>query len=337
MKHLQPRKKFVVALLVAIAIMGIFVFFLSQDFFITYSVPPPAPLTPKQGDRNPPALFIDSPFNGTWQRDTFSAVVFEEDLGVGLNESSCVYQVCAYGKSGEERCSGFVARSCNSATSEITVGANRMCSFEGRDSCSVFVEANDRLGNKGMAYASYHIDFTPPEFGEIVVREEIENYMVEARVRDDAGILGCGIYINDIFIKMADFVDDCETECRVVGSFKPDEERPQVLKMRCADTARNNADSRPVVVAVNGPPHIVSCSVYPFEGTTDILFRYVVDATDLDGDLLTYLWEFEDGTTANSKEVSRAYSRAGTYRPSVAVTDPSGRSDTCFPVWVVVE
>jgi PKD repeat protein len=55
----------------------------------------------------------------------------------------------------------------------------------------------------------------------------------------------------------------------------------------------------------------------------------VFDATasyDPDGDPLTYLWDFGDGTTAEGHTVSHAYTKSGEYRVLLTVDDNSGTS-----------
>jgi hypothetical protein len=48
------------------------------------------------------------------------------------------------------------------------------------------------------------------------------------------------------------------------------------------------------------------------------------DATDADGDQLTFVWDFGDGTVATGRLVRKIYSRGGAYRVEVAVSDGKG-------------
>ena len=47
-------------------------------------------------------------------------------------------------------------------------------------------------------------------------------------------------------------------------------------------------------------------------------------SNDLDGDNLTYTWDFGDGETAEGVKVKHAYKKIGTYKVSLTVTDDSG-------------
>ncbi len=49
-------------------------------------------------------------------------------------------------------------------------------------------------------------------------------------------------------------------------------------------------------------------------------------STDPDSDLLTYSWQFGDGTVGTGMQVTHAYALAGTYKVNLTVTDPFGAS-----------
>jgi PKD repeat protein len=54
------------------------------------------------------------------------------------------------------------------------------------------------------------------------------------------------------------------------------------------------------------------------------------DSTDADGDLLSYTFDFDDGTTVTQDvpTIMHAFERPGVYRVSLTVTDSFGASDT---------
>ncbi|MDP2921916.1 MAG: PKD domain-containing protein [Candidatus Omnitrophota bacterium] len=68
--------------------------------------------------------------------------------------------------------------------------------------------------------------------------------------------------------------------------------------------------------AVTGP-NLIACvgDEIEFDGSK---------STDLDGDKLTYRWDFGDGETAEGLKVKHAYKKLGTYKVSLMVTDDSG-------------
>ncbi|MFF3527210.1 PQQ-dependent sugar dehydrogenase [Streptomyces rubiginosohelvolus] len=52
------------------------------------------------------------------------------------------------------------------------------------------------------------------------------------------------------------------------------------------------------------------------------------DSADPEGGNLTYAWDFGDGTTSTDPNPSHTYTTAGTYNPTLTVTDPEGLTGT---------
>ncbi|MFA5363039.1 MAG: PKD domain-containing protein [Candidatus Omnitrophota bacterium] len=82
-------------------------------------------------------------------------------------------------------------------------------------------------------------------------------------------------------------------------------------------------DSKAVEVRVNTPPkanagpNLVCCAGWEnfFDGST---------STDADEDVLSYTWDFGDGTTATGAKVTHVYPQSGRYKVVLAVNDNSG-------------
>lgn len=84
-----------------------------------------------------------------------------------------------------------------------------------------------------------------------------------------------------------------------------------------------------VVSVVNNPPN----ATLPAESSSrpvDASTNFAVNASDYDGDNLTYDWEFGDGNTAMAAgdAVSYTYNQTGNYTLNVTVTDEHGASTT---------
>jgi len=78
--------------------------------------------------------------------------------------------------------------------------------------------------------------------------------------------------------------------------------------------------------------HYIKVNTPPMAATNPNLIACVNDqiefdgskSTDMDGDKLTYRWNFGDGETAEGVKVKHAYKKLGVYKVSLEVTDDSG-------------
>lgn len=57
---------------------------------------------------------------------------------------------------------------------------------------------------------------------------------------------------------------------------------------------------------------------------------------DNDGTIVSYLWDFEDGTTSNTDTVSHVFNNAGTYSVTLTVTDDKGATNVSAPITISV-
>ena len=86
-----------------------------------------------------------------------------------------------------------------------------------------------------------------------------------------------------------------------------------------------NGDS---ISELQKPPE-AKASATPIEASINENISFSgVDSTDLDGTIVSYEWDFGDGTTASGSTVSHAYSAAGSFDAELTVTDNDGLSDT---------
>lgn len=307
-------------------------------FFLSTSAGPEEPSEDNlHRDTDSPTVIIESPEQGTWEGRDFTVQIFEEDLGSGLKQDACVYQVCGYSKTGEEQCSGTMSRICNSVTPRITVGQDKLCPFEGRYACMVFAQAEDLAGNKEETHSSFHIDFTPPVISESVLEQKAGGYGIQGQVRDENAIERCGLYANDRYVQDMEFASGCRGACEVSTVFRSETPKSSVLFIRCTDIAGNTADGDIVTLKINQSPTIEFCRVTPSQGSIETEFKFSAGAVDPDQDALSYLWEFGDTRTGQEKESMHAYDVLGTYTPRVVVQDADGLSAECNTAWVVVE
>ncbi|WP_353708813.1 ThuA domain-containing protein [Cellulosimicrobium sp. ES-005] len=80
--------------------------------------------------------------------------------------------------------------------------------------------------------------------------------------------------------------------------------------------------------ANNVAPVVGSVTATPATGDAPLDVAFAAQATDADGDALTYAWEFGDGGTATGATAQHTYAEAGSYTATVTVSDPSGARAT---------
>lgn len=73
----------------------------------------------------------------------------------------------------------------------------------------------------------------------------------------------------------------------------------------------------------NTPPS-VSVSATPLTGSVPLRVTLEAEASDADGDDLSYLWDFGDGTISGDNPAVHVYGEAGTYTAAVTVSDRQG-------------
>jgi PKD repeat protein len=104
------------------------------------------------------------------------------------------------------------------------------------------------------------------------------------------------------------------------------------------DGASNTA-THPIVISeviVNQPPRAVING--PTKGLVTLMLTFDGSiSSDPDGSIVSYAWNFGDGTTANGVTVNHSYSTAGNYNVVLTVTDDGGLSDRSTYTVVIEE
>ena len=75
------------------------------------------------------------------------------------------------------------------------------------------------------------------------------------------------------------------------------------------------------VPEANTAPEITSLTANPQSGEAPLEVAFDVEATDADGDDLTYEWDFGDGATSDEEDPVHTYTEPGTYEATVTVSD----------------
>ena len=88
------------------------------------------------------------------------------------------------------------------------------------------------------------------------------------------------------------------------------------------DGTEKNVSTKSIIVGNLGP---TADLIFEIENLT---VKFKDKSYDPNGDNLTYLWDFGDGTTNNSQNPVYTYTANGTYNVKLTVTDPYGETDT---------
>lgn len=84
-----------------------------------------------------------------------------------------------------------------------------------------------------------------------------------------------------------------------------------------------NSDQAAVAIVVTAPnmPPTVNPSANPTSGVVPLDVQFSANATDPEGDVLTYSWDFGDGAFSDESNPAHVYTDAGTYTAVVTVSD----------------
>jgi glucose/arabinose dehydrogenase len=87
--------------------------------------------------------------------------------------------------------------------------------------------------------------------------------------------------------------------------------------------------------ATNVPPVITTAAATPTSGLGPLLVNFSGAATDANGDAITYLWTFGDGSTSTLASPGHIYVAAGTYQALLQVT-AAGQTVNANPITITV-
>ena len=82
------------------------------------------------------------------------------------------------------------------------------------------------------------------------------------------------------------------------------------------------------IVKNNNIPPIISINVSNFSGTAPLTIYFKGNASDPDGNITSFKWDFGDGSSDNKKNTYHTYKRAGSYVASFEATDNNGSNST---------
>jgi PKD repeat protein len=102
------------------------------------------------------------------------------------------------------------------------------------------------------------------------------------------------------------------------------------MRVEVYDIAGNFAYTQPIFFSNDLPSNVVAIvSASPTSGEAPLTVSFDGRASfDPDGTIVSYDWNFDDGSMGTDETVSHTYEAAGTYIASLMVTDNDGNTDT---------
>ena len=95
--------------------------------------------------------------------------------------------------------------------------------------------------------------------------------------------------------------------------------------------------SEPIVIEVLNRPPSASFSVSGEELTDISEVSFEVTSSDLDGEVVAWLWDLGDGTTSSERSPTHMYESSGTYQVSLAVRDDDGQESRRATQTIIIE
>jgi PKD repeat protein len=104
------------------------------------------------------------------------------------------------------------------------------------------------------------------------------------------------------------------------------------------DSKGGSTTSNPISIRVNSPPVINSFSRAPATGTAPLQVTFTCNATDADGSISSYQWNFGDGSSTSTPNgsVNHLYSTGGNFNATCTAVDNDGASVISNPVSIRV-
>lgn len=96
------------------------------------------------------------------------------------------------------------------------------------------------------------------------------------------------------------------------------------ITLTATDSANLSGSASQTVTASNNQTPACSLAVAPTSGTAPLAVTAVSTCSDADGDTLTTVLSWGDGTTTNGTTGAHTYTKAGKYTVTVTATDPAG-------------
>ncbi|MDD2732810.1 MAG: PKD domain-containing protein [Desulfuromonadaceae bacterium] len=92
----------------------------------------------------------------------------------------------------------------------------------------------------------------------------------------------------------------------------------------------NSSDTELLTITVQAPnnPPVINPTATPVAGAAPLEVQFAANATDIEGQLLIYSWDFGDGATSSVSNPEHIYTQAGSYTARITVSDGADSTTT---------
>ena len=98
------------------------------------------------------------------------------------------------------------------------------------------------------------------------------------------------------------------------------------VKITVWDDDNNSASDTIKISVFEYSPPIAIASVNVTYGKAPLKVKFNGSGIDSDGEIVSYYWKFDDGSTSNKRNPQHVYKKIGTYYPILIVTDSDGQT-----------
>ncbi len=112
------------------------------------------------------------------------------------------------------------------------------------------------------------------------------------------------------------------------------------VTVKCSDGTNEVSATKDISVvatsATNQNPAVTTASSDATTGTAPLTVKFTGAASDNDGFVSSYFWDFGDGTSSNEQNPSHTYSTAGTYSVTLTVSDNAGGKGASTAITITI-